>query len=74
MDIKKIAEELIEKIQKNPKLLAEFKDEPVKVIEELTGLDRPNDQLEKLAQLIKAKIDMDKVGDLLGGLGGLFKK
>ena len=74
MDIKKIAEELIEKIQKNPKLLAEFKDEPVKVIEELTGLDLPNDQLEKLAQLIKAKIDMDKVGDLLGGLGGLFRK
>ena len=74
MDIKKIAEELIEKIQKNPKLLAEFKDEPIKVIEELTGLDLPNDQLEKLAQLIKAKIDMDKVGDLLGGLGGLFRK
>ena len=74
MDIKKIAEELIEKIQKNPKLLAQFKDEPVKVIEELTGLDLPDDQLEKLAQLIKAKIDMDKVGDLLGGLGGLFRK
>ena len=74
MDFKKMAEELIEKIQKNPKLLAQFKDEPVKVIEELTGLDLPDDQLEKLAQLIKAKIDMDKVGDLLGGLGGLFRK
>ena len=74
MDIKKLAEELIEKIQKNPKLLAEFKEKPVKVIEELTGLDLPDDQIEQLAKLIKAKIDMDKVGDLLGGLGGLFKK
>ena len=74
MDFKKMAEELIEKIQKNPKLLAEFKEEPVKVIEELTGLDLPDDQIEKLAQLVKAKIDLDKVGDLLGGLGGLFRK
>jgi hypothetical protein len=27
-----------------------------------------------LVELIKAKIDMDKIGDLLGGLGGLFGK
>ena len=74
MDIKKMAEELIEKIQKNPKLLSEFKEKPVKVIEELTGLDLPDDQIEQLAKLIKAKIDMDKVGDLLGGLSGLLKK
>ena len=68
MDIKKMAEELIEKIQKNPTLLAEFKEKPVKVIEELTGLDLPDDQIEQLAKLIKAKIDLDK----LGGLGKLF--
>lgn len=74
MDIKKMVEELFEKIQKNPKLLAEFKEKPVKVVEELTGMDLPDDQIEKLAELIKAKIDMEKVGDLLGGLGGLFKK
>lgn len=74
MDIKKMVEELVEKIQKNPKLLAQFKDEPVKVIEELTGLDLPDAEIEKLAELVKAKIDLDKVGDLLGGLGGLFKK
>ena len=74
MDIKKKVEELVEKIQKNPKLLNEFKEKPVKVIEELTGMDLPDDQIEKLAELVKAKLDMEKVGDLLGGLGGLFKK
>jgi len=74
MDIKKNVEELVEKIQKNPKLLSEFKEKPVKVIEELTGMDLPDDQIEKLANLVKAKLDMDKVGDLLGGLGGLFKR
>ena len=74
MDIKKMAEELVEKIQENPKLLSRFRTEPVKVIEELTGLDLPDAEIEKLAQLIKTKIDLDKAGDLLKGIGGLFKK
>ena len=74
MDIKKMAEELVEKIQKNPKLLSRFRSEPVKVIEELTGIDLPDAEIEKLAELIKAKIDLDKAGELLKGIGGLFKK
>ena len=68
MDIKKMAEELVDKIKSNPKQLARFKEEPVKVIEELTGLDLPDDQLKQVADLVKAKIDLDKVGDFLGGL------
>lgn len=74
MDIRKMAEELVEKIQKNPKLLNKFKTDPVSVIEELIGIDLPNDQIEKVADLVKAKIDLDKVGDLLGGIGSLFGK
>ena len=68
MDIKKMAEELVDKIKSNPKMLSRFKEEPVKVIEELTGLDLPDDQLKQVAELVKAKIDLDKVGNLLGGL------
>ena len=74
MDIKAKVEELVEKIQKNPKLLSDFKKNPVPVVEELVGMDLPDDQIMKVAELVKAKIDLDKVGDLLGGLGGLFKK
>lgn len=74
MDIKKKVEELVEKIQKNPKLLTEFKENPVKVVEAIVGMDLPDKEIMQLAELVKAKIDMDKVSDLLGGLGGLFKK
>lgn len=70
MDIKEKAAELVEKIKKNPKLLAEFKENPVKVVEELIGIDLPDDQVKKVAELVKAKIDLDKAGDLLGGLFG----
>ena len=74
MDIKKKVEELVEKIQKDPKLLTEFKKNPVKVVEAIVGIDLPDKEILQLAELVKAKIDLDKVGDLLGGLGGLFKK
>ena len=74
MDIKKMVEELVEKLQKNPNLLADFKKNPVKVIESIVGIDLPDAEILKLADLVKAKLDLDKVGDLLGGLGGLFKK
>ena len=71
MDIRKKVEELVEKIQKNPQILSQFQKNPVKVIEDIVGIDLPDDDIKKLAELVKAKIDMDKVGDLLGGL---FKK
>ena len=70
MDLKKKVEELVAEIQKNPKLLAQFKEKPVPVIEKLVGMDLPDDQINQLAELIKAKIDLDKVGSLLGGLFG----
>lgn len=74
MDIKTKVEELVAEIQKNPKMLTQFKENPVPVIETLVGMDLPDDQILKLAELVKAKIDLDKAGDLLKGLGGLFKK
>ena len=74
MDIKAKAAELVEQIKKDPTLLKQFRENPVKVVETLIGIDLPDDQIKQLAELVKAKIDLDKAGDLLKGLGGLFKK
>lgn len=71
MDIKAKVEELVEKIKANPKMLSQFRENPVPVVETLLGMDLPDDQILKIAELVKAKLDLDKVGDLLGGL---FKK
>ena len=46
----------------------------MKVIEELVGIDLPDEMIEKLVEGVKAKISLDKVGDALGALGGLFGK
>ena len=74
MDIKAKVNELVEKIQKNPDMLKKFRTNPVPVIEAIVGMDLPDDQILQLAELVKAKIDMDKVGDLLGGIGSLLRK
>lgn len=73
MDIKAKVNELVEKIKDNPAMLREFKENPVKIVEEIVGMDLPDDQIKQLAELVKAKIDLEKAGDLLKGIGGLFK-
>jgi len=70
MDLKAKAAELVEKIKSNPALLKEFQANPVNVVETILGMDLPDDQIKQLAELIKAKINVDKVGSLLGGLLG----
>ena len=74
MDIKEKIAAIVEKVQKNPALLKRFNAEPVKVVEELVGIDLPDELIEKIIDGVKAKITMDKVGDALGALGGLFGK
>ena len=74
MDIKAKIEELVEKIKSDKNIAAKFQKDPIATVEGLLGVDLPNDQIEKLVELIKAKIDMDKIGSVLGGLGGLFGK
>ena len=74
MEIKEKIEELVEKIQGDKDILAKFQKDPVAVVEKLIGMDLPNDQIEKVADMVKAKLDLDKVGDALGMLGGLFGK
>ena len=72
MDIKAKINELVEKIKSDPKMLADFKSEPVKVMEKLLGVDLPDDVVEKIIDGVKAKITLDKAGDMLGSLKKLF--
>lgn len=72
--LKEKAEEIIEKIKNDKDIAAKFQKDPVDTVEKLLGIDLPNDQIEALVDFIKAKIDIDKIGNALGGLKGLFGK
>ncbi len=78
MDFKKEIQEkiddLVEKVKSDKDIGAKFQRDPISTVEELLGVDLPNDQIEKVVDLIKAKINVDKISGALGGLGKLFGK
>lgn len=69
MDIKAKIEEIVEKIKNDKQIMAKFEKDPAVVIEELIGIDLPNDQINDLVDAVKAKLTVD---NLKGALGGLF--
>ena len=73
MDIKEKITELVPKIKEDENLMTKFKEDPIKTIEELIGIDLPNESIEKLVEGIKTKISMDNAKDGLGKLTDLFK-
>lgn len=72
MDIKEKINDIAETIKKDPKLLKQFKDQPVKVVEKLLDIDLPDDKLQPIVTGIKAKLADIDLGDMLGGLKKLF--
>ena len=70
MDIKGKIDEIVGKLKSDKDLMAKFNKNPVAVIEELVGIDLPDDQVNKLVEGIKAKIKLDKLGGIVGGFFG----
>lgn len=74
MDIKAKIEELVEKIKNDDALQEQFKKDPVKALEQLTGKDLPDDQIDVVIDGIKAKLAAGDIADKIGGLFDKFKK
>lgn len=72
IDIKAKIEELAAKLQKDPALLRSFQKDPVKTLEQLTGVNLPDEQLQPLVTGVKAKLAAADLGDKLGGLKKFF--
>lgn len=78
MDIKEIVkekiQEIITKVKNDEKIKEKFMSDPISTVEELIGIDLPNDEIEKIVDAVKAKIAVDDIGEGLGALKGLFGK
>ncbi len=72
--IKKKIEEVLEKIKNDKDFAAKFTKDPVKALEGVLGVDLPDDQINAIIDGVKAKLTVDKLGDVAGKLGGLFGK
>lgn len=63
MDIKAKVEEILEKVKGDEGFLAKFKEDPIKAIEDIIGVDLPDEQLKAIVEGVKAKLSLDKDGD-----------
>ena len=61
--IQDLVEEVVEKLKNDSSLLKLFKEEPIKALEKLIGKDLPDEQIEKVISLVKAKLLKDKIED-----------
>lgn len=70
MDIKEKVTELVQKITADKDLLVKFKADPLGTVKKLIGVDLPTEQLSPIVDAVKAKINLDSVSGLVGGLFG----
>ncbi|MCQ2471772.1 MAG: hypothetical protein MJ147_07030 [Clostridia bacterium] len=74
MDIKEKIEEIVAKVKADKNLKEKFEKNPVKVVEDILGIDLPDELIEKVIEGAKAKLSADVVGDIASKIGGLFGK
>lgn len=79
LNVKEIVGKLIEIIQDDDKFEAKFDANPAKAIEEVIGVDLPDDTVNMIVKAVKAKeLQLDNLDDMLESkgkelLGKLFK-
>lgn len=74
MDIKAKIDQIVKKLMSDKTLMERFERNPASVIEQYVGVDLPDEQVNQVVDAVKAKIKLDQVGDVLGGIGKLFGK
>ena len=78
MDIKEKIDKVVNKVKSDKNFKNKLIKDPVNALEEVLGVDLPNEQIDKIIDGVKAKITKDKAEDLMENVGeklsGIFKK
>lgn len=70
MDIKAKIDEVVDKIKNDKNFAEKFQKEPIKAVEDVLGVDLPDDVIKNVIDGVKAKINVDSIKDKFGGLFG----
>ena len=74
-EIKEKIEEIVEKVKSDKAFGKHFKEDPIKALEGVLGTDLPDEQVKALIEGVKAKVNLDELGDKAGDfLGGAMDK
>ena len=71
-DIKAKVEEIVNKIKNDGDFANKFQSNPVKAIEDVIGMDLPDDQINQVVNVVKTKINLDSNEGIVGKIKGLF--
>ena len=66
--MKEKIESIVSKIQNDPSFKEKFAKEPIKAVEEILGIDLPDDEITKIIEGVKAKIAATNISDKIKGL------
>ncbi len=69
-----MAEPIIQKLTGNKDLLAAFTKDPVGLLEKTFGIDLPDEQINKLIELIKSKVGTVAARGILARIKAMFAK
>ena len=72
MDVKEQITKAVEKISKDKNLQEQFKKEPVKALENVLGVDLPDDIVNQIIDGVKAKLTLDKASGAIDALKKMF--
>lgn len=70
MDIKAKIDEVVNKVKNDKDFAAKFQKEPIKAVEDVLGVDLPDDQVNGIIDGVKAKVNFGGIADKIGGLFG----
>lgn len=70
MDIKAKIDEVVNKVKSDEGFADKFQKEPVKAVEDVVGVDLPDDVINNVVEGVKAKVNLGGIADKLGGLFG----
>ena len=73
-NIKEKIEEVVSKVKNDPDFAKKFQEEPVKALEDVIGMDLPDDKINEVITAIKAKVNFDSEGGIMDKVKGLFNK
>lgn len=74
-NFKEQIETIMAKVKADPDFATKFKAEPVKALEEVMGIDLPDDKINGIIDAVEAKINLDDLTSgkgIMGAIKGLF--
>lgn len=70
MDIKAKIDEVVNKVKSDKNFAEKFQKEPIKAVEDVLGVDLPDELIMNVIDGVKAKVNVDGIMDKIGGLFG----